>query len=46
MTPFQKSQEGSLNESYRGSQDSKVGKTMHLTQNLCPHFPPSPSKTV
>lgn len=34
MTPFQESQEGSLNESYRGSQDSKVGKTTHLTQEF------------
>lgn len=30
MTSFQESQGGSLNESYHGSEDSKVEKSMHL----------------
>lgn len=47
MTSFQETQGASLNESYHGSEDFKVGKTQTIENKNSPLLlPPNPSKTV
>ena len=46
MTSFQETQGASLNESYHGSKDLKVGKQTPENKNSPLLLPPNPSKTV
>ena len=45
MTSFQETQGASLNESYHGSKDLKVGKQTPENKNSPLLLPPNPSKT-